>query len=119
MKKQKDELNTESIEDSLKIIGFRLDPDSREALLGRASQRGISIHDLARIYVLEALHAETERTILEEGFGNLRQQLRQQQMELGKIAYALLIGAGKLKEDQAREWVQKNISIGEKPAADE
>jgi hypothetical protein len=56
-------------------VGFRLDESARSILGRRAAALGISAHDLARHYVLEALHSDEERAALRDAIVRLHQEI--------------------------------------------
>ena len=102
------------------MIGFRLDPTSIEILQGLAEQRKISTHELCRVYVLQALHGEQSDSRQHETLIDLRQQSKQLRADLSLVAHALLVGAGKISDADARQWVQENIGVDRAPGlADE
>lgn len=100
-------------------IGFRLDPDSNEVLARRAESMGLSVHELARHYLLEILNQEQERAIVQQAILHLRDEIT----ELTKTVYmlredicelredlalaieVLLARAGKVDKKEARHWV--------------
>ena len=53
------------------IVGFRLDAGSHEILAAQAAALQVSVHALAKSYVLQLLHSEQERIVLHRD-GSLR-----------------------------------------------
>ncbi len=91
------------------IIGFRLDDESRRILSERAARLGISVHDLARSYVNEALHVREERALLVQSLQHIEERLTLIRGDVATTAEALLANAGKVKLEEAHRWVVENF----------
>lgn len=89
-------------------ISFRLDDHYLAVLTKQASRFGMSPGEYARRLVLDALE-ETDHRRLEEGMGALEREVAQLRAELANSVMALLVGAGKVDKDEARDWVQANL----------
>jgi hypothetical protein len=90
-------------------IGFRLDEPNRRLLAERAHQLGVSPHELARHEVINALRQGDGLAELAEAVVTLEATLRQLREDVATVAEALLVSAGHVPPDQAREWVQTNL----------
>ncbi|MGE3312518.1 MAG: hypothetical protein AB7O66_21330 [Limisphaerales bacterium] len=83
-------------------ITFRFDNENAVLLAERAARLKVSPHELAREYVLQALHEAEERAALHAAVIALRQ-------DVGTAAGALLTSAGKMTREDALAWVKENI----------
>ena len=90
-------------------IGFRLAKAQRQALLRRAAELGVSHHELARHYVLEALGEAEDRVLLREDLAVLQNEVNTLRADLALAVEALLVSAGKVPRAEARAWVQQNL----------
>lgn len=92
-----------------KTIGFRLDDEHRKLLLQRARKAGLSPHDMARAYVVQALHNEEHLPAIRESMLQIFNQIQHLQGGLALAAEVLLVAGGKTTDAQARKWVQDNL----------
>ena len=83
-------------------ISFRLDPEPAAVLRERAVRLEVSVHALAREYVMEVLMEADERMAI-------RAALDRMHADLGLTAAALLTSAGKVNREQANAWVKENF----------
>lgn len=83
-------------------IGFRLKEPHLRLLLEQAARMAISPHELAQMYVREALEERPEREALFLAITRLRE-------ELATVAEALLIKAGKVPPKDAHAWVEETF----------
>jgi hypothetical protein len=90
-------------------ISFRLDDDSARALIERSYSLGVSVHELARHYVMEMLQEHEERAALRDAIRQLHEILQQHRADVAFAVRALLTSAGKVPEDKAEKWVKATI----------
>lgn len=90
-------------------IGFRLDPEYGDVLATRAKALGVSSHELARRYLIEILEESEERAALREAVQTLNGNLTQFRDEFIFATEALLASAGKVKEGDARAWIDEHF----------
>lgn len=92
-----------------KVISFRPDKADRDLLFTRASEQGLSSHQLAHDYVVSILHEQSDGREMEAKIANLEQRIKQLRDELCLVAEVLLNAAGKVSKEQAAEWVDANL----------
>jgi hypothetical protein len=92
-------------------IGFRLDESSRDVLKTRANLFGVSIHALARQYVIEALVAQDEKPQIHQALLTISAEVKNLRGDFAHAVQTLLVSAGQIEPQQAEEWVQQNFSI--------
>lgn len=90
-------------------IGFRLDPETAAALLSNASSLKISPHELARHYVVKALQDSEASDGVEKSLEQLAAHLIAMRRDLVISVETLLLTAGDLNEEEAHEWVRRNL----------
>lgn len=91
-------------------VGFRLDDEHRVLLGGRALKAGVSPHELARQFVVEALNDRAQLPAVQQAIVALGAQVEQLRADLALAVEALLVGAGSAKSEEASEWVRNNLS---------
>lgn len=87
-------------------ISFRLDPDFLEELYRRASQQGMSIHELSRFYVVQALSQDGEDQALRHAHGEILENLRTFHSDFAFAVQEILRCAGNVSTEDARKWVE-------------
>jgi hypothetical protein len=92
------------------MIGFRLDEAAAEVLTARAELLGVSPHELARHYVVEALQLGEHLAAIDQGLEALHERAQSLQEDLALGIEALLASAGQVTEKQAREWVKTSLN---------
>ena len=92
-------------------IGFRLEESSRQVLAERAARLGVSPHELARYYVLQALNEAEERRVQRENMETLQREIAAGRKDLSIATWAILQASGKIKEDEASSWVKTNLNL--------
>jgi len=90
-------------------IGFRLDPETTATLLSNAASLKISPHELARHYVVKALQDASASDGVEKSLQELAAHLVAMRRDLVISVETLLLSAGDLNEEEAREWVRRNL----------
>jgi hypothetical protein len=90
-------------------VGFRLEPELGAVLLGRANTLGVSVHELARHYVMLVLHETQDRKELREAVLALHRELTELRTDLSVSTEALLASAGKASAAHAKDWVKQNL----------
>lgn len=97
------------------LVGFRLEPDLLAELVRRASLHGISHHQLARAYVVEKIYcgenAEKGTEALLAAVEVVNERLHQFQADFAFSVQALLTCAGKLKDEEAKKWVDDALTL--------
>jgi len=99
-------------------VTFRMDMEAHRALANRAKTLGLSIHQLAEIYVLESLCLVEERSALCEAVKNTNAMVAALRSNLSLSVEALLSAAGKASEEEARKWVTECFSPMEADSED-
>jgi hypothetical protein len=92
------------------ITSFRLEPDEAELLSERAARLGVSSHELARHYVVEALVASEELAAIGTAVNALLHQMHSLRQDLALSVEALLASAGEVSEKQAHAWVEASLN---------
>ena len=90
-------------------VGFRLDDEVREALEDRAKGLRVSYHELARIYVIEALLEPEVRTEMTKFIAALHHEVCELREDVSLAVQALLVYAGKASEEEALAYVKENF----------
>lgn len=90
-------------------IGFRLDAASRQVLGERAFRLKVSVHDLARDYVIEALQAQDVRFLLAQSLQGIEERLNLLRGDFATTTEAMLVNAGKIKAEEAHRWVEETF----------
>ena len=91
-------------------IAFRLDDEACTALAGRAAALGVSVHELARRYVLDVLSEAQEREVLIQTVAAVAEAVDALRADQARACIALLMSAGKVHEQEATDWVTQNLS---------
>ncbi|MEI6075991.1 MAG: hypothetical protein WCS94_10480 [Verrucomicrobiota bacterium] len=92
-------------------IGFRLEETSRRILAKRAAQLGVSPHELARYYVMEALNAADERRALRESLEALHRTMVASREDVAIATEAILQNTGKMIDEDVFAWVKRNLKM--------
>ena len=90
-------------------VGFRLDPEHGEVLAIRATALGVSSHELARCYLIELLEESEERAAPREEVQSLNANLTHFRDDFIFATEALLASGGKVKEVDARAWIDEHF----------
>ncbi len=92
-------------------ITFRLLDDNLRQVLGeRAKRMRLSPHELARVYVAEALAQAEERAALRAAVKTLRDELNKLRADFAFAVCALLTSAGTVSEEKAKAWVEESLN---------
>jgi hypothetical protein len=91
-------------------IGFRVETEHGKVLLERAGSLGVSVHELARHYVILALTTKDERAELTNAITELQKELVEIRKDVAVAAEALLTSAGKVSPTDASNWVNENLN---------
>lgn len=97
--------------ESASTIGFRLEPELRKVLDGRAALFNVSSHALARQYVIEGLLSSEERQQMHDSIATLRKEIKELRGEFSLAVQTLLVSAGKVAPTLAEDWVQANFNL--------
>lgn len=92
-------------------IGFRLDEAGSKLLVERAKSLGVSVHQLARHYVITMLSENEERDQLGQMVEKMYLQIAEIRKDIGISTEALLSSAGKTEKSKAKEWVGNNLHV--------
>ncbi len=92
-----------------RTISFRLEAEARDQMARRAKRTGVSIHELARSFVLEVLEEGEERAALREAVVSLRTEVATLREDLRLSTEALLTSAGQIGEKEAQVWLEENF----------
>jgi len=87
-----------------------LDEESHRILTQRAASLKVSIHELARFYVLQLLHDREYHAKVGREIVALQQQFIQQRVDFKLAVEALLVSAGHADPKEAKAWVEVNFS---------
>jgi hypothetical protein len=91
------------------MIGFRLDDSSNRLLAKRAAKMGISVHALAKLYVLDALEANAERQQMLARLENLHLGVLGLRSDLATSIKAILTNVGSLDVKEVDAWIRANF----------
>jgi HEAT repeat protein len=90
-------------------IGFRLDDDHTAVLVERANALKISVHELARQYVIQMLHENDERQQLLTALVALRNEIVEARKDISVSTQELMVSGGRATVAQAKGWVKENL----------
>lgn len=93
-------------------IGFRIDEPTQLRLGRRADAMDASPHDWARRCLLQVLSESEDREAWVQCLKTLQEETRQLRNDLAIAVQALLICAGRMQEDKAKAWIEKNMKPG-------
>ena len=91
------------------MVGFRLKEPHQGPLTKEALRLGISVHELARSFVVTALEEKSQVADLNEAVTKMRDDLAGLRRDLATVTEVLLYGAGKVDDKEAAEWVNANL----------
>ena len=91
-------------------IGFRIEPEHGTTLVERAETLGVSVHELARHYVILALSGREEKVELANAISALQLELVEIRKDVAVSTEALLTSAGKVSSPDASTWVNENLN---------
>jgi hypothetical protein len=112
MKEDKQKSEQPEADDWKKIpdtVGFRLDDEHKLVLFERARLLKMSIHELARRFVIERLHEADERQQLIGAMLGLRDEVAEARKDIAISTQELLVSAGRAKFSDAQGWVAENL----------
>ena len=87
-----------------------MDENCRRVLADRALRLGVSPHELARYYVIEALEDSEERAAIREALLALRKDIQEARQDVAVSTEALLATAGKVSASEAKAWTKQNVN---------
>jgi len=90
-------------------IGFRLDVESLRLLTEKAARSNVSVHELARTYVLEMLYMSQQIDGVGFALTDVFEGLYELRENLALSVQTLLVSAGKITRAEAEKWVDNNI----------
>jgi hypothetical protein len=90
-------------------IGFRLDAASLHLLAAEADKQELSLHEVARRWVLERLENPVDTPAWKEAFDNLHMHVERTRQDFALGFEALLASAGKVTEEDALAWADRNF----------
>jgi len=112
MKKANGELSRTAAGDWKKFpstIGFRLDDDHIAVLVERANALKISVHELARQYVIQMLHENDERQQFLAALMAVRDEILETRKDIAVSTQELMVSGGRATVTQAGGWVKENL----------
>ncbi len=92
------------------IIAFRVDEPAAKALAERATRLGVSVHDVARDLVFQGLNQPDQRSELRTSLLVLHEVMTLLRGDVASVAEVLLVTAGKVKRDDAHDWVEQHLA---------
>lgn len=96
-------------------VGFRLDDENNRLLCQRAATLKMSPGELARVYLVEALHQPVSQADWSGTLTQLQKRMDQLAAGYALAVEALLSGAGRVDREFAHQWV--NLNLRGSPAA--
>ena len=90
-------------------VGYRIDAETRQLLGERCARLGVSPHEWARHCLLTLLHEDADRSGWQTAVASLHHEINDLRNDLALATQALLIVAGKMPEEKAREWIGRNL----------
>lgn len=90
-------------------IGFRIDDQTRELLSDRIASLDVSAHEWARHCLVTILKEDQDREAWEAAVTTLHHQINELRNDVALATQVLLVAAGKLSSEKAREWIGQNL----------
>lgn len=90
-------------------IGFRIDDQTRELLGDRIASLDVSAHEWARHCLLTILKENQDREAWEAAVTTLHHEINELRNDVALATQALLVVAGKMPSEKAREWIGRNL----------
>lgn len=90
-------------------IGYRIDDATRKLLGERVRSLDVSPHEWARYCLLTILHEEHDREGWQAAVTSLHHEINELRNDVALATQALLIVAGKMPSQKAREWIAQNL----------
>jgi hypothetical protein len=90
-------------------IAFRLDREADEAFRRKAQERGLGANAFAKELALENLGEGTQVQQLRERILSLESGVQELRRDIGLCVCVLLVATKTMPEDQAKDWVKKNL----------
>ena len=92
-------------------VGFRLDSECDKVLFDRSKTLGVSVHELARHYVLLMLHDSDERAEVRNAILALHREIIEIRKDVAVSTEVLLTSAGELSPAESRDWTRENLKV--------
>jgi len=90
-------------------IAFRLDREADETFRKKAEERGINANALAKELALQSLAEGNQVQLLRERILALETSIDELRRDIGLCVCVLFVGTKTMTEDQAKDWVKKNL----------
>lgn len=91
-------------------VGFRLlDEADKKELAKRSLKAGVTVHELARAYVIDALHSKEEIPELRAAILSLHSQLVEMRRDFAVAVEMLLLTIGEDSKEDIKMWIEKNL----------
>lgn len=90
-------------------IGFRAEEKYHQALQARAKELNTTISDVVKGYVVEKLRDDAAEASAFDTLQQLHGEITELRRDIALLAEALLCGAGKFNEKEARQWAKENL----------
>lgn len=92
-----------------KPIAFRLKGETDGVFRQKAEARGLDANSLAQELALQSLEEGSQVQQLRERVLALETGIEELRRDIGLCALVLLVGTKTMTEDQAKDWVKKNL----------
>ena len=90
-------------------IGYRIDDETQRLLGERVASLKVSPHEWARHCLLTILSEEQDREAWKAAVTTLHHEINELRNDVALATQALLVVAGKMPSEKAREWIGKNL----------
>lgn len=92
-------------------VSYRLSASYLAKLEAIASRHNLSVHEQARILLLDALDNESDEEIKTE-IRRTREEIQDFRLSVAVAFEALLVKAGKVEKEAAKEWINEQFREG-------
>jgi hypothetical protein len=89
-------------------VSYRLNTSYLAKLEAIASRHNLSVHEQARILLLDALDNESEEEI-KTGIKRTREEIQDFKLSVAVALEALLVKAGNVEKETAKNWITENF----------
>ena len=89
-------------------VSFRLNTSSLAKLEAIASRHNLSVHEQARILLLDLIEGEADEEI-KTGIRRTREEIQDFKLSVAVAFEALLVKAGNVEKETAKEWITEQF----------
>jgi hypothetical protein len=89
-------------------VSYRVNVSTLMRLEALAESRNLSVHEQARILLLDALNNESDEEI-KTGIQRAREEIQDFKLSVAVAFEALLVKAGKVEKETAKEWITEQF----------